>query len=136
MNWNKEAEQIMEERFGGDNEMALATCRGNVPSVRTVNATYWRGAFTSSPTACPEKWRKYGTTPRWPSLGSGSPATGRRRAWVVWQGGKQVPGRHLRQSFASWIDNGHNDFADENTIILQVRVTDAVLLSHGRRFEK
>ena len=43
---------------------------------------------------------------------------------------------HLRQVFASWIDNGHNDFTDENTIILQVRVTDAVLLSHGRRFEK
>ena len=43
---------------------------------------------------------------------------------------------HLRQAFASWIDNGHNDFSDENTIILQVRVTDALLLSHGRRFEK
>ena len=45
MNWNKEAEQIMEERFGGDNEMALATCRDNVPSVRTVNATYWEGVL-------------------------------------------------------------------------------------------
>lgn len=45
MQWNEEAEEIMKERFGGDNEMALATCRGSVPSVRTVNATYWEGCF-------------------------------------------------------------------------------------------
>ena len=45
MQWNEEAEEIMRERFGGDNEMALATCRGSVPSVRTVNATYWEGCF-------------------------------------------------------------------------------------------
>ena len=45
MNWNQEAEEIMRDRFGGDNEMALATCRNNVPSVRTVNATYWEGSF-------------------------------------------------------------------------------------------
>ena len=29
MQWNEEAEEIMRERFGGDNEMALATCRGS-----------------------------------------------------------------------------------------------------------
>ena len=45
MQWNEEAESILRERFGGDNEMALATCRGGVPSVRTVNATYWEGCF-------------------------------------------------------------------------------------------
>ena len=98
MQWNEEAEEIMRERFGGDNEMALATCRGSVPSVRTVNATYWEGCF-----------------------------------YIITY---DLSRAHLRQAFASWIDNGHNDFSDENTIILQVRVTDALLLSHGRRFEK
>lgn len=38
--------------------------------------------------------------------------------------------------FAEWIDNGHNDFSDENTVILQIELTDAVLLSHGTGYER
>ena len=56
----------------------------------------------------------------------------------------------LRQAFAGWIDNGHTDFQDENTVILdnghtdfqdentvilRIRVTQAVLMSHGVRYE-
>ena len=37
--------------------------------------------------------------------------------------------------FAEWIDNGHNNFDDENTIILCVELTDGLLLSHGTRYE-
>ena len=42
----------------------------------------------------------------------------------------------LRKVFAEWIDNGHNDFSDEKTVILQIELTDAVLLSHGTRYER
>ena len=41
----------------------------------------------------------------------------------------------LRKAFAEWIDNGHNNFDDKNTIILCVELTDGVLLSHGTRYE-
>ena len=41
----------------------------------------------------------------------------------------------LRAAFASWIDNGHNNFDDENTIILKVELEDAVLWSNGTRYE-
>lgn len=41
----------------------------------------------------------------------------------------------LRKVFASWIDNGHNNFADENTCILCIRLTEGVLLCHGTRYE-
>ena len=37
MNWNQEAEEIMRDRFGGDNEMALATCRGSVDPAARVD---------------------------------------------------------------------------------------------------
>ena len=40
----------------------------------------------------------------------------------------------LKNVFAEWIDNGHNDFEDENTIILCVELTDGVLFSHGKRY--
>lgn len=36
--------------------------------------------------------------------------------------------------FAQWIGNGHNDFDDENTIILRLELTDGLLLSHGIRY--
>ena len=42
---------------------------------------------------------------------------------------------HLRQVFASWIDNGHNDFSDPNTCILRICLTDGVLFSHGKRYD-
>lgn len=41
----------------------------------------------------------------------------------------------LRHVFSEWIDNGHNDFDDENTIILCVELTDGLLLSQGTRYE-
>jgi Acetyltransferases len=41
----------------------------------------------------------------------------------------------LRLVFAEWIDNGHNDFEDINTIILCINLTDGVLLSHGTAYD-
>jgi len=41
----------------------------------------------------------------------------------------------LRKSFPSWIDNGHNNFEDENTIILCIQLEQGVLFSHGTRYE-
>ena len=41
----------------------------------------------------------------------------------------------LRNAFASWIDNGHNNFADENTIILCIQLEKGVLFSKGTRYE-
>lgn len=40
----------------------------------------------------------------------------------------------LKRAFAEWIDNGHTDLADENTIILCVKLTDGLLLSQGTRY--
>ena len=41
----------------------------------------------------------------------------------------------LREAFAEWIDNGHNDFGDENTCILRIRLKDGILFSQGKRYE-
>ena len=43
--------------------------------------------------------------------------------------------KKLKNMFSEWIDNGHNNFDDENTIILCVELTDGLLLSHGTRYE-
>ena len=117
--------------------MALATCRGGVPSVRTVNATYLQGCFyIITYASVPEDGRHPGEPccgPLWGMVHL--PRHGGELGWFGREENRALAAR-LRQSFASWIENGHNDFSDTNTIILRVRVTDAVLLSHGRRFEK
>ena len=43
--------------------------------------------------------------------------------------------RKLKEAFAEWIDNGHNNFSDTNTCILCIRLTDGVLFSHGTRYD-
>ena len=40
----------------------------------------------------------------------------------------------LKVAFAEWIDNGHNNFEDENTCILCIRLTDGILYSHDTRY--
>ena len=40
-----EAERIMQERFGHDTLLSVATVDGEIPYVRTVNAYYEDGAF-------------------------------------------------------------------------------------------
>lgn len=37
--------------------------------------------------------------------------------------------------FSAWYSNGHTDESNPDTIILRIRLTDAVLLSHGTRYE-
>lgn len=37
--------------------------------------------------------------------------------------------------FVDWIENGHNNFEDENTCILRIELTDCVLFSDGIRFD-
>lgn len=137
MRWNGEAEQILEERFGGDNEMALATCRGGVPSVRTVNATYLQGCFYIITYALSRKMEEIRDNPTVALSGEwfSCHGTAESLGWFGREENKALAA-HLRKVFAGWIDNGHNDFSDHSTIILRVRVTDALLLSHGRRFEK
>ncbi len=52
-----------------------------------------------------------------------------------WKKGNCMIAEKLKNVFAEWIDNGHNNFDDENTIILCVELTDGLLLSHGTRYE-
>ena len=41
----------------------------------------------------------------------------------------------MRDIFAEWIDNGHNNFEDENTCILKIELTEGVLFSDGTRYD-
>ena len=41
----------------------------------------------------------------------------------------------MRTIFSSWIDNGHNNFEDVNTCVLNIELTEGRLLSYGKCYD-
>ena len=129
-------ERLMTERFGKDTVIALATTEDGVPYVRYVNAFYEDEAFYIITHALSGKMKQLGKNPAAAIAGEWFTAqgTGINLGYFGKQENREIAEK-LRKAFAAWIDNGHNDFADENTCILCVRLSDGVLLSHGERYE-
>ena len=134
--FSPEAKEVMNQRFGCDTLIALATSEEGVPSVRTVNSFYEDGAFYIITHALSNKIKQIEKNPKVAIAADWFTAHG-QGVNLGWFG---RPENHdiaqkLRQAFASWIDNGHNDFADQNTCILCVELTDGTLFSHGTRYD-
>ena len=133
---NQAAEKIMMERFGKDTVIALATVENGVPYVRYVNAYYENGAFYIITYALSNKIKHMENNPTIAIAGEWFTAHGKGVNLGYW--GKEenhLIAEKLKNAFAEWIDNGHNNFNDENTIILCVELVDGLLLSHGTRYE-
>ena len=134
--FSREAEQIMMERFGKDTIIALATTENETPYVRYVNAYYENGLFYVITYALSNKMKQIAQNPNVGICGEWFTAHGKgiNMGWFCKEDNKVIA-QKLREVFCEWINNGHNDFNDENTIILRVELTDGLLLSHGTRYE-
>ena len=133
---SSEAEKIMVERFGKDTVIALATVEDGVPYVRSVNAYYENGAFYIITYALSNKMRQIENNPIVAISGEWFTAHGNGINLGYFKGEENLLiAKKLKNAFSEWIDNGHNDFDDKNTIILCVKLTDGLLLSHGTRYE-
>ena len=131
-----EAEKIMIERFGKDTVIALATVEHEVPYVRKVNAYYEDGSFYIITYALSNKIKQIEKNPNVAIAGEWFTAHGKgKNLGYFGKEENRIIAEKLKIVFAQWIDNGHNDFDDENTIILCVELTDGLLLSHGTRYE-
>ena len=136
INLSKEAEKIMIERFGKDTIIALATTENGIPYVRNVNAYYENGAFYIITYALSNKMKHIGSNPTVAIAGDWFTAHGKGiNLGYFGKKENEAIAKKLKTAFAEWIDNGHNNFDDENTIILCVELTDGLLLSHGTRYE-
>ena len=132
---SQEAEKVMIERFGKDTVIALATVENGIPYVRNVNAYYEDSAFYIITHALSNKMRHMEHNPAVAIAGEWFSAHGKGVNWGYWGKAENQPiAEKLKQVFAEWIDNGHTDFGDENTIILCVELTDGLLLSHGTKY--
>lgn len=134
--FSPEAEQIMFERFGKDTIIALATTENETPYVRYVNAYYENGAFYIITYALSSKMKHIKNNPVVAIAGEWFTAHGNGIS-LGYFGKKEnyVIADKLKEVFAEWIDNGHTDLNDENTIILCVQLTEGILFSHGTRYD-
>lgn len=133
---SKEVAAILTEWFGQDTVISLATMEGDRPSVRRVNGYYEDGAFYVITYGLSDKMKQIAENPVVGVCGDWFSAHGEgvNLGYFGKAENAEVAGK-LRKVFAAWIDNGHNNFADENTCILCIRLTDGVLLCHGTRYE-
>lgn len=131
-----EAEQIMKGRFGKDTVIALATEEKGIPYVRYVNAYYEGGCFYIITYALSNKMRQIRNNPVVALTGEWFTAHGKGISLGYFEKPENIHiAERLRTVFSEWIDNGHYDFSDENTIILCIKLTDGLLLSHGTKYE-
>ncbi len=133
---NAESAAIMNERFSKDNIIALATVDNDMPAVRYVNAYYENGAFYVITYGLSNKMKQIAKNPNISIAGDWFTAHGKgvNLGYFGKSENKDIA-KKLKAAFAEWIDNGHNNFEDENTIILCVKLTDGVLFSHGTRYD-
>lgn len=133
---NNEVQQIMNERFGRDRLIALATAVDGMPYVREVNAYYESGAFYIITYALSGKMQQIAQNPTVAISGDWFTGHGCAESlgWFCAPANKALADR-LTLAFAEWINNGHTNFVDPNTIILRVRLTNGVLFSHGKRYD-
>lgn len=131
----KEAQMIMNERFGKDCLIALATVDGERPAVRAVNSYYEDGAFYIITYALSNKMKQIQRNPEVAICGDWFTAhgIGENLGHILDPKNTEIADR-LRKAFAQWYSNGHTNEVDPNTCILRIRLTDGVLMCHGTRY--
>ena len=131
-----EALSILNERFGCDSLIALGTVEGTTPYVRAVNSYYENGAFYVVTHALSNKMKQIAVNPNVAICGEWftGHGIGENLGHVLHPKNADMMDK-LRVVFDKWYDNGHVDESDKNTVLLRIRLTDGVLLSHGTRYD-
>ena len=133
---NEITNAIIQERFGKDSLIALATVDGDIPAVRTVNTVYIDGAFYVVTYALSGKMKQIAKNPTVAICGDWFTAhgVGENLGHVLLEENQSIMEK-LRTAFSAWYNNGHTNEADPNTCLLKIRLTDGVLFSHGTRYD-
>ena len=130
-----DAIKIMNERFGKDSMISIATVDGTHPNVRTVDGYYEDGAFYVVTYALSNKMKQIGVNPDVAVCGDWFTAHGiGENLGHVRNENNSVIMEKLRKAFASWYSHGHVNEDDSNTCLLRVRLTDGVVTDHEKKY--
>lgn len=130
-----ELKKILNERFGHDTLLSIATAVDNIPYVRIVNSYYEDGAFYTITYALSNKMKqiKKNTTVAVCGEWFTAHGIGENLGWVKDEKNTDII-QKLRAVFADWYDNGHTNEEDRNTCILKITLTNAVLFNNGTKY--
>lgn len=133
---SEKTQKILNERFGKDSLISVATVSGGKPFVRTVDAYYENGSFYVVTYALSNKMLHIKETPSVAICGDWFTAhgTGENLGYVLSEENKPFMER-LREIFKEWYYNGHTNENDPNTCILRIKLTDGVLFDNGVRYD-
>lgn len=129
-------QSLMQERFGHDHVIALATVSDNRPSVRYVNAYYEDGSFYVITHAMSAKMKQIAISPQVALAGDWFTGHGLAESLGAFasNSNRAIAGT-LQRVFSAWINNGHSDLSSPDTIILRITLTDGVAYANGLRYE-
>lgn len=133
-----EAAPMMEERFGHDTLLSVATIEPETgrPCVRIVNAYYEDGAFYVITYALSGKMKQMAVNPQVAVCGEWFTAHGvGENLGHVLAPENAAMMEKMRKAFAAWYDNGHTNESDPNTCLLRIRLTDGTLAHHGTWYQ-
>jgi len=131
-----EVQRILNERFGKDSLIALATVKDGLPQVRTVDAYYEDGAFYVVTHALSGKMQQLEKNPSAAICGEWFTASGVGVNLGAFEKPENAAmAAKLKEVFAAWLMNGHTDIHDPHTVILCIRLTQGVLMAQGTRYE-
>lgn len=132
----KEALKVMDERFGHDTLLSVATISENKPAVRIVNSYYENGSFYAVTYLLSNKMKQIENNSAVAICGEWFTANGigENLGWVLEEKNSEIMSK-LRTAFAKWYNNGHTDESDKNTCLLKIRLTDGILFNQGIRYD-
>lgn len=132
----REALKVMDERFGHDTLLSVATIDDNKPAVRIVNSYYENGAFYVVTYSLSSKMKQIKNNPAMAVCGEWFTANGigENLGWVLEEKNREIMLK-LRTAFAQWYDNGHTNENDKNTCLLKICLIDGILFNQGTRYD-
>ena len=132
----QESLTLMDERFGHDTLLSVATIDGSRPAVRIVNSYYEDGAFYTVTYALSNKMKQIDNNPEVAICGEWFTAhgVGENLGWVRDEKNAEMMSK-LRTAFAEWYDNGHTNENDPSTCLLRICLTDGILFHNSTRYE-
>ena len=132
----KEAQRIMNERFGCDRLITIATSIDNVPYLRAVNAFYQDGSFYIITHAQSSKMKQMEINPVVAVCGEWFTGHGTAENMGYVFDEKNVEFYSiLHRSFESWVNDAHINDSDLEPVILRIRMKTGILFSNGTRYD-
>lgn len=135
MKLTKKIQAIMDERFGHDTLLSVATVDNGIPTVRIVNSYYENGSFYVITYALSHKMKQIKKNPAVAVCGEWFSAhgIGESLGHILKKENEEIAEK-LRQAFSEWYSNGHTNENDKHTVILRIKLTDGILFSNGTKY--